>query len=231
MRMPLNRKPPCGHRQAQAPQASRKNAKARQNGRCALFGAPLNFAKFLFCEIMCTPTIPLVPVGCQGVLKKSALFFYPAKGPACKAASFFPGNSCPKEALSHNFEPMLKYLPYPPPSAARPTLFPNRFELKKGGISNFFPASAAEGLCLPKCPAARGFPPPLSPFLKPFLFSCTFPERAFPRRPKKTTEREGLCLICCSCDCRYQIDGVCTLAGGAAVTNSAASGCAFYEKK
>ena len=219
------------HRQAQAPQASRKNAKARQNGRCALFGAPLNFAKFLFCEIMCTPTIPLVPVGCQGVLKKSALFFYPAKGPACKAASFFPGNSCPKEALSHNFEPMLKYLPYPPPSAARPTLFPSRFELKKGGISNFFPASAAEGLCLPTCPAARGFPPPPSPFLKPFLFFPTFPERFFPRPPKKTTEREGLCLIFCFCHLRKQIDGFFTLAGGARVPNSAPRGFALYENK
>ena len=117
--------------------------------------------------------------------EKSALFFYPAKGPACKAASFFPGNSCPKEALSHNFEPMLKYLPYPPPSAARPTLFPNRFELKKGGISNFFPASAAEGLCLPKCPAARGFPRPSPLFLNLSCFPAHFPNVLSPAAPKK----------------------------------------------
>ena len=215
--------------------ASATGKPEKRKGKAKLALRPLwrspQFRKIFILRNYVYPYYTSCPRRLSRRFEKSALFFYPAKGPACKAASFFPGNSCPKEALSHNFEPMLKYLPYPPPSAARPTLFPNRFELKKGGISNFFPASAAEGLCLPKCPAARGFPPPLSPFLKPFLFSCTFPERAFPRRPKKTTEREGLCLICCSCDCRYQIDGVCTLAGGAAVTNSAASGCAFYEKK
>ncbi|HIU72314.1 MAG TPA: hypothetical protein IAA65_05920 [Candidatus Galloscillospira excrementipullorum] len=173
------------HRQAQAPQASRKNAKARQNGRCALFGAPLNFAKFLFCEIMCTPTIPLVPVGCQGVLKKSALFFYPAKGPACKAASFFPGNSCPKEALSHNFEPMLKYLPYPPPSAARPTLFPNRFELKKAAYQISFQRLPQRGFASQSAPQRGAFPRPSPLFLNLSCFPAHFPNVLSPAAPKK----------------------------------------------
>lgn len=117
--------------------------------------------------------------------EKSALFFYPAKGPACKAASFFPGNSCPKEALSHNFEPMLKYLPYPPPSAARPTLFPNRFELKKAAYQISFQRLPQRGFASQSAPQRGAFPRPSPLFLNLSCFPAHFPNVLSPAAPKK----------------------------------------------
>ena len=38
-------------------------------------------------------------------------------------------------------------------------------------------------------------------------------------------------MICCARDCRYQTDGICTLVGGASVTNLTTLDCPFFLDK